>query len=473
MRNRLADHARLMLIAYALLTGGLAFAAGALAPESGLDPLGDFPWITAASLVAIGSLIAISGVWTAVGMYALVFWCFHFGLVAVLATGYVGVEDLSVWDLSWLLSPHAAEAAVVALGATFAFACGVSVVLACRRPALTHTIPVPTPEHPAHPYGTAGSILVFGGVAMWCAIVLVTGGLGGFFVSYGEYLQATSDYGALLGVIWLALGCGLVLSVTGTPGRFRTGAAAAFAVLSVIVLPMGLRGEVMFRGAAALVAAARCGRVLKPAKAVALLAALLLLIPIVREVRQTGLRGLPGAVLEPRIYEAFAEMGASLHPVEKVVRWRAQGEPLEYGQSYWAPIERAAARLLPGLTSVAAEDDLRIANVLVSDRVGAIGYSPVAEAYRNFGPLGVVLVFAVIGAGVAFIDRIRVRRAAVLALAIVYGPLLVNIRNSFVSVPAHCAFGIALILALAAVRHVLTSIAGSPYARPAYIRSQV
>jgi len=50
---------------------------------------------------------------------------------------------------------------------------------------------------------------------------------------------------------------------------------------------------------------------------------------------------------------------------------------------------------------------------------------------------------------------------AVLALAILYGPLLVNIRNSFVSVPAHCAFGIALILALAAVRHVLTSIAGS------------
>ena len=277
----------------------------------------------------------------------------------------------------------------------------------------------------------------------------------------------------MLGVIWLALGCGLVLSVTGRTGWLRTAATAAFALLSMVVLPMGLRGEVMFRGVAAMVAAGRCGRILNPVKATALLLALLALIPIVREVRQTGLRGLPGAVLEPRISEAFAEMGASLHPVEKVVRWRAQGDPLDMGRSYWAPIERAAARLLPGLTSVAADDDQRIANVLVADRVGAIGYSPVAEAYRNFGSLGVVIVFAVIGAWMAAIDTMRSRRAAVLTLAIVYGPLLVNIRNSFVSVPAHWAFGIALILSLAAIRHVLGSIFFRSYARPAYIRSEV
>ena len=60
-----------------------------------------------------------------------------------------------------------------------------------------------------------------------------------------------------------------------------------------------------------------------------------------------------------------------------------------------------------------------------------------------------------------------------LTLAIVYGPLLVNIRNSFVSVPAHWAFGVALILLLAAARHVFGSIFLSSYARPAYVRSEV
>jgi hypothetical protein len=472
MRSRFTDYARLILIAYAVVTGGLALAASAAVSTPGLDPLGNFRWISAASVAIVGSLVAISGLWTAVGMYAVVFWCFHFGLIAVLATGYVAVEDLSVWDLSWLLGPYAAEAALVTLGGTLAFACGVSIVFASRRPSLAHTNLAEAPDA-AHPHGTAGSLLVFGGIAAWCAIVVATGGLGGFFVSYSEYLQATTNFGAWLGVVWLALGCGLVLSVTGRAGSLRTSATAAFALLAVVVLPMGLRGEVMFRGVAALVAAARCGRVLKPGRTIALLAALLTLIPVVREVRQTGLRGLAGAVTEIRIYEAFAEMGASLHPVEKVVRWRAQGDPLEGGGSYWAPIERAAARLLPGLSSVAAEDDLRIANVLVTDRVGAIGYSPVAEAYRNFGALGVVFVFALIGAGLAGIDTIRTRRTAVLTLAIVYAPLLVNIRNSFVSVPAHCAFGAALILALAVIRHVVTSVLGSFHARPAYVRSEV
>ena len=463
---------RLLLIAYALVTGGLAVAAALLSSMPGTAPLTHFPWVSAASVIVIASLVTISGVWTAVGMYALVFWCFHFGLIAVVATGYASVEDLSVWDLNWLLGPHAAEAAVVALAGTLAFASGVTIVLACRRPSLFHTNPVESPE-PAHPHGTAGSILVLVGAAMWGAIVLATGGLGGFFVSYGDYLQAIAEYGALLGVIWLALGCGLVLSVTGRTGWLRTAATASFGLLAMVVLPMGLRGEVMFRGVAAMVAGARCGRILNPIKATALLLALLALIPIVREVRQTGLRGLPGAVLEPRISEAFAEMGGSLHPVEKVVRWRAEGDPLELGRSYWAPIERAAARLLPGVSSVAADNDLRIANVLVSDRVGAIGYSPVAEAYRNFGSLGVVIVFVIIGAGVAMLDTIRSRRTAVLTLAIVYGPLLVNIRNSFVSVPAHWAFGVALILSLGAIRHMLGSIFLNSYARPAYVRSEV
>jgi hypothetical protein len=87
---------RLLLIAYAVLTGGLAWTAGLLSWMAGPEPLGYFAWVSAASVIVIASVLAISGVWTAVGMYALVFWCFHFGLVAVLATGFAEVEELSV-----------------------------------------------------------------------------------------------------------------------------------------------------------------------------------------------------------------------------------------------------------------------------------------------------------------------------------------------------------------------------------------
>ena len=472
MRNWGRRSARFLHIVYIVVTGLLAIATALLVPADGSDPLKHFPWIAAASIAAIGSTIWIAGVWTATGVYALIFWCFHFGLIAVLGSGYVGVEDLSVWDLSWLLSPHALDAALLALTGTLAWACGSSIVFMTRGRAQP---PVPTVSsaEPAHAFGPAGSLLVLGSIGLWSLIVVTTGGIGGFFASYGDYRQATSDLGALLGVIWLVFGCGFVLSMTGRSGRLRFAAGAAFAALTVVALPMGLRGEVMFRGVAALVAAARCGRRLSNRTAIALGLALLAVIPLVREVRQTGLSGLSHAVVEPRLYEGLAEMGASLHPVEKVVRWHDEGEPFERGRSYWAPIERAAARLLPGISVAAAEDDLRITNVLVTDRVGAIGFSPVAEAYRNFGPLGVAVVLGLLGALMAAIDTIRDRRTAILTLTILYVPLLVNIRNSFVPVPAHCAAGIALILALSAARHVLDSVVGRPYARPAYIRSQV
>jgi hypothetical protein len=467
-----SERARLILSAYAICTAALAIGVALLPSSGGPDPLVEFPWIAGASVAVVGSLVAMAGVWTATGAYAVVFWCFHFGLVAVLGTGLVGIEDLSVWDLSWITGPYAGEAARMALAGGSAFAAGASIVYAMKRGTLTHHYPTETAA-PAHEFGTAGSLLVLGGMGVWCAIVVSTGGLGGFFASYGDYLEATVSFGELLGLAWLVTGCGIVLSVSGKSGRLRTMATTAFVALTAVALPLGLRGDVMFRGAAALVAAARCGRVPSVAKALALGVALIVAIPIIREVRQTGLRGLPGAALEPRMYEAFAEMGASLNPVEKVVRWRVEGDPLERGQSYWAPIERAAARLLPGVSTVAVEDDLRITSVLVTARVGAIGFSPVAEAYRNFGAPGVAIVLGLLGTVMAAMDSIRARRTAVLTLAMVYVPLLVNVRNSFVSVPAHCAFGVALILVLGTIRHVVGSVLCRPYARPAYIRSEI
>ena len=472
MREWAGRHARLFCIAYALMTGVLAGATALLVPVEAADPVPYFQWIAPASVAVVASMACFGGIWTATAVYALVFWCFHFGLVAVLGTGYAGVEDLSVWELSWVLGPHAADAAILSLAGLLAFASGASLVFARRLPQPPVRRASPASE-PLHPYGAAGSILVLGSLGVWGLIVVSTGGPGGFFVSYDDHRVVTAQFGDVLAVIWMVLGVGLVLSVTGRAGGLRTAAAAAFAVFSLVALPLGLRSEVMFRGIAALVAAARTGRGLSSKRAVVLGVALLAVIPIVREVRNTGLSGLTTAVMAPRFDEALAEMGGSLNPVEKVVRWHAEGEAFAAGGSYWAPIERAAARLLPGLSVSAADDDMRITSVLVTDRVGAIGFSPVAEAYRNFGTAGVVIVLALFGAALAAIDSAREVRLAVIALAIVYIPMLMNIRNTFIFVPAHLGGGVALIAALAASRHVLGSVVRRPYARPAYIRSEV
>jgi hypothetical protein len=470
---RLPDLSRSpIVLVYAVLTGILAVVIALFGSAAAGDPMTRFAWIAASSVIVMGGLVAISGVWTATAVYAGVFWCFHFGLIATLASGYISVVELPLGNESWVIGAYSGDAAILALAATLAFASGASFVFWCRRPADSARRRRPGQEATVHPYGVVGSVLVIGSVMAWCLVVLAARGLNGFFTSYEEFLQMTSEFGTPLAIIAPALACGFVLAVTGRTGWPRTSAIVAFVCFAVVALPIGLRTEVMFPAVAAIVALARCGRAFSWVKAAAVAVALLLLIPVIREVRTFGLGALPEALVSPRL-DALVEMGESLRPVEQVVRWHAEGEPYQLGNSYWAPFERGAARLLPGLKPIAADDDLRLMNVLVLDRIGAIGFSPVAEAYRNFGPIGVVIVLGLFGIALGAIDTIRDRWTAVIAIATLYPPLLINIRNSFVSVPAQCAAGVLLVLAAASVRHIVGSVLPRNHARTAYIRSEV
>jgi O-antigen polysaccharide polymerase Wzy len=473
MRPRSLRVAMFVLHIYAITAGVLAVLVASTALHGGGDPIVQFRWIAAASVVVVGSVVAIAGVSSAAGTYAAVFGCFHFGFLVLLASGYVAPLDLSPWDEDWVTSAFAADAAVLALAGALAFASGACFVYAQRtqiwmsdrgreRIAIVHS------------HGVAGTVLVFGALAAWCAIVVLTGGVTGFFASYADYLDATSDFGPTLAVVWPVLGCGLVIAVTGRPGWHRNAAAFAFGCFALVALPLGLRSEVMFPGIVVLIALARCGRAVTPLKFGAVGLVVLLIIPLVRDLRDTGLGGLADAAFSAPGLDALAEMGGSLHPVEKVVRWHAEGEPLEMGATYWAPFERAAARLLPGFRRrAAAEDDFRIMNVLVLDRIGAIGFSPVAEAYRNFGAIGVVVLLGLLGIVMGTIDTIRDPRKAVLVIATVYVPLLINVRNSFVSVPAQCVVGLLIVIVVAISHHVVGSVLSRPYARAAYVRSEI
>jgi len=462
----------LIVLAYAVVSGVLAVIIAVFGSAGAADPIVRFAWIAATSVIATGSLIALAGVWSATAVYAGVFWCFHFGLIATLASGYISTVDLPLGDESWVVGPFSGEAAILALAGILAFASGACFMYWRRGSFDSERDQRLGPQEAAHPYGVVGSLLLLSSIVGWCYVVLAARGVAGFFASYEEFLQMTSDFSMSLALISPALACGFVMAVTGRAGWHRTSAIVAFVCFALVALPIGLRTEVMFPAVAAIVARARCGKSFSWVKAGAVAVGLLLLIPIVREVRTVGVGALPQALLSPRL-DALVEMGESLRPVEQVIRWHAEGEPYQQGDSYWAPFERAGARVLPGLKATAADDDLRLMNVLVLDRIGAIGFSPVAEAYRNFGPVGVVIVLGLLGMALGAIDTIRDRRRAVLAIATLYPPLLINIRNSFVSVPAQCAAGILVVLATAAVRHVVETVVSRNYARAAYIRSEV
>jgi hypothetical protein len=469
---------RLLIGIYACLAGVLAVGVALLLPRSGMEPTAHFVWVGLASIVAAGLLVLIAGPSSATAVYMAVFWCFHFGLVAALATGFVTPADLSPWDETWVLSPFISEAAGLALVGALAFASGACLMFWARG----RTEPMVRSRAAGtlvHDHGFAGSLLVFATTVAWVGTVVMSGGLRSLFASYEDYLQATAEYGQLFAVLWPVLGCGLVMSVTGRKAWYRTTALAMFGCFALVALPLGLRSEVMFPTVGVLIALARAGRGMTSPKAVAVAIAVLLIIPVVRSVRESGLGALGtlGSSTNDSLnlpgIGALIEMGGSLHPVEKVVRWHAEGEPYEQGGSYWAPFERGAARLLPGARAARADDDLRLMNVLVLDRIGAIGFSPVAEAYRNFGPIGVVIVIGLLGVVIGSIDTVRDPRVAILLIATVYVPLLVNVRNSFVSVPAQCALGVVLALLIAAVRHIVGSVLSRPHARLVDHRSAV
>jgi hypothetical protein len=458
VRPRSALTHPLLLRSYAAATAVLAIGLALFASPGPGDLLLHFGWVAVLSIAVTGSLIAIAGVWTATSVYAAIFWCFHFGLVAVLASRTVSTQDLANGDDHWVLGGFSGIAAVMAMVGCLAFASGAATVYGWRRADRRSTATPAGHGQGGHPHGVTGSILLFGALAVWCGVILAAGGLAGFSVSYEEFRDMTADYATVLGIVSPAIGCGIVLSVTGRSGWLRTAAVIAFVAYALVALPIGLRTDVMFPAVVALIASARCGRPFSTIKAAVLALLLLVLIPMIRDVRTTGIGALAEAAVSPPRFDALLEMGESLRPVEQVVRWHAEGEPYQGGSSYWAPFERAAARLLPGFDVAAAETDLRLMNVLVLDRIGAIGFSPVAEAYRNFGPIGVVLALGLLGMGLAAIDTISDRQVAVLAIATLYPPLLINVRNSFVSVPAQCAAGVLLVAAVAVARHVAGSV---------------
>jgi prepilin signal peptidase PulO-like enzyme (type II secretory pathway) len=108
---------------------------------------------------------------------------------------------------------------------------------------------------------------------------------------------------------------------------------------------------------------------------------------------------------------------------------------------------------------IPAEHDDRIMNILISRRVGPIGFSPVAEAYRNFGDAGPFLVMMLVGIILALLDRRPRTAESQLAVAVVMIPLLINVRNSFVPIPAQLVMGAALLLLLLVLRRVSTASA--------------
>jgi hypothetical protein len=108
-------------------------------------------------------------------------------------------------------------------------------------------------------------------------------------------------------------------------------------------------------------------------------------------------------------------------------------------------------------------------NIVIKRRVAGIGFSPVAEGYVNFNTAGVLILLAVIGALLAWMDRWHSSPYGDALVGIVLVPLLIEVRNAFSFVPGQLVLGMVLLYAV-----VVASIwrAGSARQRPALPRRE-
>lgn len=413
--------------------------------------------IYAVALIAVSSLTSPAGLWSPASAYLGLLTVFHFGLVGVYGFGLLS-DDASRSYSGWFLSSSTPYAVVLAvLGVN---ACAIGASLSC----LTHRQPREVAETSPNGTGTdsslmhyltlVGGALVILGVVSWFSIVILSGGPGLLVGSYGQYLDATS--GQPVTYVWIALGFGLSF-LTGTsgtrPSQMHRLAYGAFTLFALFALPLGLRGEVLFTSLAAVIIRARRGRVPSWRTSLVGVVVVLTMISVIRDFRQVGFSSEATVGVHGNVLDGLTELGASLRPVGVVVGWSDAGEAYIRGQSYWAPIDRAMCRVIATRQCLPAAHDERLLNVLVQQRVGPIGFSPIAEAFRNYGQTGVVLILGLVGVIVGALTRWSSTPLHNAVTGVILVELFINVRNAFTALPVHIALGTACILVAVLLSH--------------------
>lgn len=382
------------------------------------------------------------GFWSVPGAYFVVFALFHFGSVLAVSLGVLG-GDLEYYIAVWYYRPTTKYAIILALLGLVACVAGVFAGQLLPSPKQHRSqVADGLEEDTTAAVGLVGMIVAIAG---WTWLLISKGSTLIFTSSYYDYLLI-AEGNAFLGLSYTLLGCGLVFLVATRPSLTRVLGFALFGLFALIALPLGLRGEVLFPMVAALVVLSRERMILNQRTSIVLIIVGLALIGLLREVREVGLAYADQYSFKANPLAGVAELGSALRPVSEVVLWHDLGEDFLYGASYWAPFDRQLVYIVPGWRRLPAYLDERLLNVWIINRVGFIGFSPVAEAYKNFGMVGVVLVMFLTGVLLGSMENWPATTRSRIVLGGLLLSMLVEVRNDFGQVPAQLLVLVLLLL---------------------------
>ena len=424
--------------------------------------------VLAGAAVWVVTLLTARRAWSATTAYLAVFVLFHFGLALLNATGQplpsYSVDYITSWFNDFGTAPEALYVSLVA--------CWVFVAAAAWATPLKvgHQVAPEGAQAPADPakalasrMGAAlvivGTALVLGFVAVTApSLLLAAGGRSTYWVVVeGSAVQLLATPLITYGGLLLALGI---------PGRARTVGLLALGLFGAWALAVGARTAIMYTVLAMVVVVARRRRMPPLRVAVAVFAVGLVAVGFIGQARI----GSDQASLDPRA--GMAELGSSVRPVIEVVELvRVNNEPLLMGATYVSFASRGIERVL-GLPRPDGLTDPRIAGNEFRGRLDGyqIGYSAVAEAFRNGALPGVVVVFGLFGSLLGRLDARRSRRlSGDFALGVVFFALAFHIRQPSVSLVANVAIGLMIFVGwrLLTRQHDPPHVPGTVRGRPA------
>jgi len=360
---------------------------------------------------------------------------FHLGLVVPACLGFEPSREAR-----WLFSESTPKALLLCLIAFASF--GLGALLAGR---------VSREQFPQHfkvadggPGDDHSPGLLLGGIALGIlGVVCLTAGasrMGMFEVLYYDFfaLRELEDP-RLFGVGYMFATMGMVIAGVGATARqlrfVSLGSVAVFAPLFLY----GFRGHLIVYFIAFLMVWDKKEPRVARQVAVAAVLFILVLSPAVRLLRSGQSANLSEAAASVGAFDLVTEAGGSLRPLVETV------DALDYDNSgFWfgASYLGAFARVIPNLSTQWAAPEARRTTdpaAWITSRVepltfrtgGGIGYSGVAEPYLNFGPVGVVAFFMLLGFILAAVDERRPGIYARAVTACAYAALLWTVRNDF------------------------------------------
>jgi hypothetical protein len=360
--------------------------------------------------------------------YMVIFWIFHLGLVFPAAIVPSILSDFGLLD--WLMSDENSIAVVASLLFLVSFALGTLL----RREDRLSTQTTVAIDNSAPELITVGGVIVVIGT-LWGVWAVLTYGVESIFSSYQVFFAISNSFSYAV----LLTAYGLVLQISGGQSLRAVLIMALWSYMPVAVLTMlaGARTTSLSTAVVLVIVATRRGLHI-PRLAITLgIVIVLTLTATIREVRQVGLTDVLSSQTDVVIQSpvsGLTELGGSLMPVTATIDYM-KSHDFFWGETYFYPIWRQIGRLIGEETGTPDTDPRFIAD-RITGLYGAIGYSTAAEAYANGGLLGVIVFAGLWGVVFCWLERRSYTPYGLAIFAGVLIPMFINIRNSFIYVPA-------------------------------------